>query len=113
MILRTWISRIPTQICSVGKSLLVVAGIGGLGESRAAFSEEWMFRPSYYSHAPYGDPAYAPPRFPHRSAYRPAYVGEGIGFSARGGWRYNTTFLQSGNSTDITVQREGWFEVRP
>jgi hypothetical protein len=75
-------------------------------------AEDWMFRRSYYTHAPL--PAYDwPSPELSRSAYRRAYIGAGPGFAIRGGWRYNTIVLQSGNSTDVTIQRENWFEATP
>jgi hypothetical protein len=79
----------------------------------AVRAEDWMFRRSYYSHAPQpGEPVLNPESI-NRSAYRRAYISTSPGFAVRGGWRYNTIFLQSGNSTDVTVQRENMFEFVP
>lgn len=82
-----------------------------IGGPCAAPAQDWMFRPSYFSYPP--DPAVdaAAPPIPPRSAYRRAFVGAGPGFAVRGGYRYNYIFLRSGNSVDVTVLREGWFEA--
>ena len=78
-----------------------------------AWADGWMFRRSYFSHAPLRGEAspYALPE--SRSAYRHAWAGTSPGIAVRGGYRYNTTFLRSGNSVDVTVQREHWFEINP
>jgi hypothetical protein len=79
----------------------------------SAQAEGWMFRRSYFSHVATG-PEASPEAVPEsRSAYRRAWAGTSPGFAARGAYRYNTVFLRSGNSVDVTVQREDWFEVNP
>lgn len=77
----------------------------------SASADDWMYRRSYYSHMPAaGDAARRPPT---RSAYRPALRGSGFGFGARGGYRFNRVFLRSGQSTDLTVIQENWFDAVP
>jgi hypothetical protein len=78
-----------------------------------AAGEDWMFRRSYFSHE-------VPPElkevFPvpeSRSAYRRAYVGGRYGIAIRGGYRYNSVYLQSGSSVDYINVRENWVEVVP
>ena len=80
----------------------------------SAVAEGWMFRRSYFSHVAAGPEAPAAAAVPEsRSAYRRAWAGTSPGFAARGAYRYNTIFLRSGNSVDVTVQREDWFEANP
>jgi len=74
----------------------------------------WMYRRSYFSGStPNGQPTPLIPNLRSRWAYRRPLVGTGYGFAARGGYRYNRIFLQSGQSTDLTVIREDWYDVRP
>ncbi|GAB4142788.1 MAG: hypothetical protein Tsb009_13380 [Planctomycetaceae bacterium] len=73
---------------------------------------DWRFQRSYYTHAV---PEHLQQQYPlpeSRSAYRPAVVGNLPGFSIQGGYRLNRIFLRSGNSTDLTIIREGWYRVR-
>ncbi len=72
-----------------------------------------MFRRSYYSHA-YPPEYYAqnPPPY-RRTAYRPAFRGTTPGFGVRGVYRYNRIQLGQGQNSDITLYRQGWFEVEP
>ncbi len=81
--------------------------------SAAANAGDWMFRRSYYSHDVPADKAANYPRPRSRSAYRRAVTGYGPGFAIRGGYRYNRIFMRSGRSTDLTVIREEWFDIRP
>lgn len=76
-------------------------------------ADGWMFRRSYYSHEVPAEVQAQLPLPESRSAYRPAVTGFGPGFAIRGGYRINRIFLQSGQSTDLTVIRQGWFDVRP
>lgn len=76
-----------------------------------------MYRPSYFAgrptHGPARDNWAAERPLPHsRSAYRRPLVGGGFGFAARGGYRYNRIYLQSGLSTDVTVIREDWLDLK-
>jgi len=79
--------------------------------SRSAKAESWMFRRSYYSHTvpPNAKVNYPIPQ--SRSAYRRAFVGAGVGYAARGAYRYNRIQLGSGSSLDITIIRQGRFEI--
>jgi hypothetical protein len=79
----------------------------------AASAEDWMFRRSYFSHALPPEVAAQYPRPESRSAYRPAVVSYGPGFAIRGGTRINRIFMRSGQSTDLTIIRQDWFDVRP
>jgi hypothetical protein len=81
--------------------------------SDSADAGDWIYRRSYFSHD-------IPPEeagfrsFPEsRSAYRKAYVNTSPGFAVRGGYRFNRIYMRDGNSTDLTVIREDWFQVRP
>jgi len=72
-----------------------------------------MYRRSHYSHRLSLERADLFPRPRSRSAYRRSYVGTGFGYAVRGGYRFNRIYLRSGNSTDLTIIREDWFDVRP
>lgn len=75
---------------------------------------DWMYRRSYFNDsASGGEPNPLVPDLRSRWAYRRPYLGTGFGFAARGGYRFNRIFLRSGQSTDLTVIREDWFDVRP
>ena len=79
------------------------------GTARAG---DWRFQRSYFTHA---IPKHLQHQYPlpeSRSAYRPAVVGNLPGFSIQEGVRFNRIFLRSGNSTDLTIIREGWYRVR-
>lgn len=89
-----------------------VAAIAVLSKVESANAGDWIFRRSYYSHAV---PPHLRARYPlphSRSGYRRALIGTLPGFSVQGGYRINRIFLQSGNSSDLTIIREGWFRVR-
>ena len=95
-------------------------GIGFVGillwfiPADTAQAGRWMYRRSYFSDGPQAAASRFPmPPLRSRSAYRQALVGRGYGFAIRGGYRYNHIVLRSGQSTDRTVIREDWFEVRP
>ena len=99
---------------------VVWLGVGWLGVLMLAFPADtahaghWMYRRSYFNNGlPAGERRLTMPPLRSRSAYRPAVVGTRFGFAARGGYRYNRIFLRSGQSTDLTVIREDWFDVRP
>ena len=72
-----------------------------------------MFRRSYFSHVPRAGEKVDYPVPESRSAYRRAYVGRGWGFSARSTYRFNTIYLRSGTSSDVTILRNYHFELRP
>lgn len=92
--------------------LLVVISWGAfpIGTAQA---DDWMYRRSYYSHAPVdGLPAdYPLPE--HRSAYRPAYYREAFGFSVRSAYRINNYVIRNGPRTDRTIYQEGYIEFNP
>ncbi len=81
--------------------------------SRDLRASDWIYRRSYFSHdIPLEKSGFE--SFPEsRSAYRRAYVNPGPGFAVRGGYRINRIFLNDHNSSDLTVIRENWFQVRP
>lgn len=99
------------------RRLVVAAGLLAAGGwTQSASAEDWMFRRSYYSHATATyDESGVPlgPPIPSRWAYRKPYAGNGPGFAARGGYRYNIQNMRSGNNVDVTVLRENWFEFAP
>lgn len=84
-----------------------------LFNSRAMRADDWEFRPSFYSHQPNPYLESIAPRPASRSAYRVPYFGAGPGFAIRGGYRYNRVAIQSGNSFDVTIFRQNWFEATP
>jgi len=84
-----------------------------LGILPAVQADGWMFRRSYDSHDVPPEVADSFPRPESRSAYRPARVSYGPGFAIRGGYRINRIFMRSGQSTDLTVIRQDWFDIRP
>src|SRR5262245_32205335 len=98
------------------KLRVILCGLGlaaaGLLPSTAQ-AEDFLFRRSYYSHvANDGLDALAP--IPtNRSAYRYPITSSGPGFAIRGGYRINRMVIQSGNSYDVTIFRQNWFEVTP
>ncbi len=83
----------------------------------ALHAEDWMFRPSFYSHEIPPEMADRIPNPAHQwlthPAYRPAYLSNRPGFSVNGGFRYNRVYIQSGNSSDLTVYRRNWFFIEP
>ena len=94
--------------------VFALAAVALLTAEAPARGNDWMFRRSYFSHAqPHDVPPHAEFYPGSRSAYRRPWVGTSPGFAARGGYRYNTLFLRSGNSVDFTVIRENWFEINP
>lgn len=101
--------------------LLIALTFGCSAGANDAVANDWMFRPSYYSHVPAADAHAAPdqmtaqfdPLFPQpvpRSAYRPAHAQLGPGFAVRGAYRYNVYRLWSGRSYDTTIFRHFSFE---
>ncbi len=78
------------------------------GATSIVNADDWMFRPSYYSHPPaYGEmPSYPLPE--SRSAYRPAYYPEAFNF--RSAYRINNYVLRNGPRTDRTLYQEGYFQ---
>lgn len=74
---------------------------------------DWMYRRSYYSHQlpPEAQAYYPQPEM--RSALRRPFVGMTPGFAARGGYRINRILLRSGNSTDLTVIYNDWYQLQP
>ncbi len=92
---------------------LPLLALAFLLSAETAQAQDWMFRRSYYSHA-YPPEYYA--QFPppdRRTAYRPAFRATTPGFGIRGVYRYNRIQLGQGQNSDITLYRQGWFEVQP
>ncbi|MBI1313548.1 hypothetical protein GC176_19835 [bacterium] len=96
--------------------LLIVLTFCGSTAANTATANDWMFRPSYYSHAIPADMAADAgqlasandPMFPQpvpRSAYRRAYAQLGPGFALRSNYRFNIYRLRSGQSQDTTYFR--------
>ncbi|MFO1023135.1 MAG: hypothetical protein U0903_20955 [Planctomycetales bacterium] len=66
---------------------------------------DWMFAPSYYSHA--DSPAYSLGIVPQtRTAYRQPFVGTHPHVAVRGGWRMNNIQMFNGTNYDTTFVRE-------
>ncbi len=82
-----------------------------LGSSLRA--DEWIYRRSYYSHAPVDGAQPQHPLPEHRSAYRPAYYREAQGFSVRSAYRINNYVLRNGPRSDHTIYQEGYIEFNP
>lgn len=96
------------------KRILRLLGLVGLLIMPAsAVAEDWMFRRSYHSHIRPPGHEIDSPLPESRSAYRTPVVRYHPGFSIRGGQRFNNYTLRSGSSTDWTIIRENWFEIRP
>lgn len=104
------IRTIRTRLLPAIAGLCIGAGVCASQNSAAA---DMMFRRSYYSHAIPPEMEPFSPRPVSRSAYRPALVGTTPGFAIRGAHRFNTIYLRSGLSTDVTIIREDWHELTP
>ena len=89
-----------TPLLCAGSALLAVGNTGQ--------ASDWMFRRSYYSHAPEPSDVGYPES---RSARRQPFAGAHPRSAIRGGYRYNNVVIQSGNSFDRTVIRENWFDA--
>jgi len=103
------ISRKSVGALALGVFLVLAAAM----PSSEAYGGGWMFQRSYYSHDIPPEKAADYPRPHSRSAYRRAITGYGPGVAVRGGYRYKRIYMRSGNSTDLTVIREDWFDVLP
>jgi hypothetical protein len=87
--------------------------LGIMQPARPLEASEWMFQQSYFSHNLPAEVAEMYPQPESRYAYRRAYANFAPGVSVRGEYRYNTIILRNGNSTDVTVYREDWFQFQP
>jgi len=82
----------------------------GFAAAAPANAGDWMFRRSYYSHAPI--PGLLDDNPPSRSSYAEPWTGAHSRFAIRGGWRINTFTIQNGTgSIDRTYFRDSWFDV--
>jgi hypothetical protein len=73
----------------------------------------WMYYRSYFTDSIPGEPPTSlVPNLQSRWAYRRPIAGTGYGFAVRSGYRYNRIFLRGGQSTDTTIIREDWFDIR-
>src|SRR5436190_10210895 len=90
--------------------LFSVCLVWGLTAAAPVEAGDWMFRRSYYSHAPI--PGLLDDSPPSRSSYSEPLTGAHPRFTIRGGWRFNTFTLQNGTGcTDCTYFREDWYDV--
>ncbi len=97
--LRTFIAALTVSVVAVCVAQEATAG-------------DWQFKRSYYTHQiPREFQAQFPPP-PSRSAYRPAYMSPYPGFSLQGGYRINRIQINSGLSSDVTIQYESWLRER-
>lgn len=96
--------------------VLFVLGFVSSIDAAEASAEDWMFRPSYYSHALSPELLAAQKQMPEqfvspypqpvpRSAYRPAHAQLGPGFAVRSKYRFNVYRLWTGRSYDTTIFR--------
>ena len=91
--------------------VLMVSGL--FYPQQSVEASEWMFQQSYFSHNLPKEVAEVYPQPESRYAYRRAYANFAPGVSIRGTYRYNRIFLRNGNSTDVTVFQEDWFQFQP
>ncbi len=100
---------------------LFVLGFGLSTDATVAVANDWMFRSSYYSHAPSPELLAAQEQMPEqfvspypqpmpRSGYRPAHAQLGPGFAIRSKYRFNVYRLWTGHSYDTTIFRDFSFE---
>lgn len=105
----------PRHLLQRAATVVLLLFCAGFGPGSTARAEDWMYRRSYYSHT-LSPEAGAVPNHPlpeHRSAYRPAYYREALGFSARSAFRINNYVIRNGPRTDRTIYMEGYFELQP
>ncbi len=73
-------------------------------------AENWAFRPSYFTHitsmADYDNPNLPQSRTPYRLPYKDMTPGVYV----RGGYRFNSTVLRNGASTDRSYRTEGFIQ---
>jgi hypothetical protein len=102
------------SIVRLTATLAIVAGLSCCSVSRASADEQgWMFRRSYFSHVL---PPQIQARYPvpeSRSAYRRPYVNLSSGFGVRGVYRYNPIEIYDGQSVDVEIYRQFWFQTEP
>jgi hypothetical protein len=102
------------SIVRLTATLAVVAGLSLVPLSRASAEDQgWMFRRSYFSHVL---PPQIQARYPvpeSRSAYRRPIVNLSPGFGVRGIYRYNPIEIYDGQSVDIEIYRQFWFQMEP
>ena len=106
------IFRRRKRLAAVVLSVWLLSMLAPVSSPRALASD-WMFRRSYFSHKISRADAKRFPRPRSRSAYRRAVTNFQPGFAIRGGYRINRIFMRSGNSTDLTILREDWYDLRP
>jgi hypothetical protein len=111
-----WINAVGSQMKNTVRRVILmtiaIVSIIILSMSESVQAGDWVFRRSYYTHA---IPKHLQHQYPapeSRSAYRPALIGNTPGFSVQGGYRIQRVFLRAGNSTDLTVTREGWYREK-
>jgi hypothetical protein len=109
----SWLKKFASMARLTG-TLAVVIGLCQFASNRAAADDQgWMFRRSYFSHVL---PPEIQARYPvpeSRSAYRRPLVNLAPGFGVRGSYRYNTIEIFDGNSTDVEIYRQFWFQTEP
>jgi hypothetical protein len=109
----SWLKKFASM-ARLTATLAVVIGLCQFASNRAAADDQgWMFRRSYFSHVL---PPEIQARYPvpeSRSAYRRPLVILAPGFGVRGSYRYNTIEIFDGNSTDVEIYRQFWFQTEP
>lgn len=88
---------------------LLIAGSLHAVCSNECLASDWMFRRSWFSHAP--EPGQPVPQ--SRSAIRRAVPQIGPGFAVRSTYRFNVYRIRNGQSYDTTVFRQFSFQGSP
>jgi hypothetical protein len=94
-------------------AVALASGLFASGSASADDEQSWMYRRSYFSHVL---PPQIQARYPvpeSRSAYRRPYVNLSPGFGVRGSYRYNPIMIYDGQSTDVEIYRQFWFQTEP
>ncbi len=102
-----------TRLTRLAVTLAIALIAGLVANSSASADESWMYRRSYFSHVL---PPQIQARYPvpeSRSAYRRPYVNLSPGFGVRGSYRYNPIQIYDGQSTDVEIYRQFWFQTEP
>lgn len=104
--LASLLTNVPFRAAGVVVGAVLLLAFSG--EGIEASDGSWMFRRSYFSHAPEPGCETDYPQPVSKSAYRRAYHGVHPGFAVTGGYRINRVQFNLNGGVDSTVQYEGW-----